>query len=84
MAAFDDRAQTVSDPARSLAAITPADADLSQVTRAIYVGGAGNLVVIAQDDAAPVTFAVNAGVILPIRAKRITSATTATNIVALF
>lgn len=73
-------------PAIKSANVTPNnDADLSFVTRAIYVGGAGNVAVLLQDDSSAVSFvAVPAGTVLPIRAKRIrATGTTATNIVAL-
>lgn len=65
-------------------AVTPAnDTDLLYVTRSIYVGGTGDLVVTTQ--AGEVTFAaVPAGAILPVRATQIQSTgTTATNIVGL-
>lgn len=65
-------------------AITPSDSvNLRRPTDAVYIGGAGNLVVVLQDGTA-ITFAVVAGEILPIRAYRINSAsTTATALVAL-
>lgn len=67
-------------------AVTPSDSvDFGKVTRGIYVGGAGDLVVVTTRDEA-ITFAgVLAGTLLPIVAKRVNStSTTATNIVALF
>lgn len=65
-------------------AITPADADLVQPVRAIYVGGSGNLR-ISDTGGGAVTFSnVPAGVILPVMARRIWSTgTTASNIVGL-
>lgn len=53
----------------------------------VYVGGDGNLIVfMAQDkDNVPVTFTnVKAGSFLPIQIKRVSSASTATNIMALW
>lgn len=78
----------VTGPAANAEAITPADTDLPELTRAIYVGGTGNLAVRMADDKgdADVVFsAIPAGTVLPIRVKQIRStSTTATLIVALF
>lgn len=53
-------------------------------TDAIYVGGSGNMVVVFMDNST-VTFAVVAGQVLPVRAKRVNSTnTTATNMAALY
>lgn len=56
------------------------------MTRAVYVGGTGNVAVLMWRDASPVTFmAVQAGTMLPIRVRKVmTTDTTATNIVALY
>lgn len=73
--------------ARKLAAVTPHDSnELAFVTKAIYVGGAGNVSVIAADDSTAVTFVgVPAGAILPVRAKIVrATSTTATSIVAMY
>lgn len=67
-------------------AITPNDgADLDLITRALYVGGAGDVSVILRDDSGAVTLvAVPAGSLLPIRVKRVrATGTTATSIVGL-
>jgi hypothetical protein len=72
-------------PAAYAVAITPADTDLANITRSIYVGTAGSLVVIMCTGGASVTFTnVPAGSVLPIMVKRITAATTAGGIVALY
>jgi hypothetical protein len=65
-------------------AITPADSDLVQPVRALYIGGSGNLR-ISDTGGGAVTFSnVPAGVILPVMAKRVWSTgTTASNIVGL-
>lgn len=79
-----DRDPTVA--AGSGVAVTPNDnTDLARTSRAIYVGGAGNLAVILDLDTSAITFlAVSAGTLLPIRARRVMSTnTTATNILAL-
>ncbi len=72
--------------AKQLRAVTPADADLpSGPCRALWVGGLGNLSLIATDDTTAVTItAVPAGTIIPIKCKRVAAATTATLIVALY
>lgn len=75
------------DPSRYAVAITPSDsADISggQLTRGIYVGGAGNIVAIVGGNAVTFTGAI-AGTVLPIRCTRVNSTnTTATALVALF
>lgn len=83
---FDSFKANLSSPVQSAVAVTPNDnADLATVSRALYIGGAGNLAVILADDSSSVTFTgVLAGSILPIRAKRVLSTnTTATTILAL-
>ncbi len=79
---YQDRVET---QARRWAAVTPHDStNFTELPKAIYIGGAGNLVAVGDDDAtAP--FAVTAGQTLPIRPKRINSTnTTATGIIALY
>lgn len=73
-------------PATNAAAMSENDStDLAYTTRAIYVGGSGNVVVDMVSGQTSVTFSnVPAGVILPIRATRLRTATTATNLVALY
>lgn len=72
-------------PAEHAAAVTPSDsAELAHESRGIYVGGEGNLVLVT-GMGETVTFAnVPSGSLLPIRARRVLEATTATNIVALW
>lgn len=75
------------DPARSAVAVTPSDTvDIQggQLSRGVYVGGAGNMSV--QMGGVTVMFAgVVPGNVLPIRISRVNATnTTATNIVALF
>lgn len=75
-------------PAVSARAITPSDG--TPLTwgpcRAIYVGGAGNIVLIPANGTTAVTFTgVLAGTILPVMASSVESTlTTATNLVALY
>lgn len=81
-----DRSIPLVAPYTHLAAITPHDTnELGYVTRAIYVGADGNITLVAQDDSATVTLiGVKAGSVLDIRAKKVTTATTAQNLVALW
>jgi hypothetical protein len=69
--------------ARVAFSITPADTDLVQPARALYVGGGGTIVATLTGGSV-VTFAgVNAGSILPISVKRVAAASTATSILGL-
>lgn len=76
----------LTSPATKLRAVTPADdTDQDPVPRALWIGSAGNIAIIAADDSSAVTLlAVAAGTQLNIRAKRVMATnTTAGNIVAL-
>lgn len=90
MAAADDFSTLgsgLNSPYRHAFAVTPADgADLSHVTRAILVGGAGAVKVDMQGGEAAVTLTgLLAGVVYPVCATRIYStSTTATNLVGLY
>jgi hypothetical protein len=66
-------------------AVTPSDTvSLGTLARALYVGGAGNIVAVMYDDTTCTFTAVPAGSVLPIAVKRVNAtSTTATNIVAL-
>jgi hypothetical protein len=68
------------------AAVTPADgADLAKAAQALYVGGAGALVVDTKLGTTVTFAAVPAGTTLLLRVKRVRSTgTTATSIVALY
>jgi hypothetical protein len=67
------------------AAVTKSDATVLTATRALYVGGDGDLVVEMMGDGAEVTFpGVLGGTVLPIRVVKVKAATTATNVVALW
>lgn len=68
-------------------AITPNDTTpLAEITRAVYVGGAGNIVVKLENDSTAVTLtAVPVGALLEIRASLImATGTTATNLIGLY
>lgn len=74
-------------PAWTAAAVTPSDSvDLTRTaTRALYIGGAGNVVVVMSGGGTVTFTGVLAGTILPIRVDRVNAtSTTATNIVAMY
>lgn len=77
--------ERLDSPGANATAITPNDStNLEKTSRAIYIGGAGNLVV-EMAGGQTVTFTgVSAGCILPIRVNKVRTATTATNLVALY
>lgn len=74
---------TPDSPARKCVAVTPGPTNLTYEPKALFIGGAGTVVVIAIDDTVPVTFTVPAGFILPVKALNVGAASTATNIIAL-
>jgi hypothetical protein len=71
-------------PALKLTAVTPSNTTVLTGVRALWVGGAGSVSVIACNDTAAVSLTVPAGTLLPIFAKQVMAATTATNIVAFY
>lgn len=82
---FQDFAPSISAPAYGGFAITPADgADLTELTRSLYIGTPGAVSVIMHSGA-QLTFAgVTAGTVLPLRVRRVrATGTTATAIVGL-
>lgn len=73
------------DPAGGVSTVVPSDITTLAGCRALYIGGAGNLSVVAVNTNAVVPFFnVQAGTILPVRARKVmATGTTATNIVAM-
>lgn len=71
--------------ATKLAPVTPSDSTVVNCQE-LWVGGAGNVAIIADGDTSAVTITgVNAGTLLPIACNKVMSTnTTATNIVALY
>lgn len=86
--AFSSKTVELHSPGMNAAAVTPSDsADLPNVSRALYVGGAGDVVVIPAGGTSSVTFSsVPAGSILPIRVSRVklTGTGTSTAIVNIY
>ena len=81
------RQQTLTgDPATNAVLITPSDSvDLTNVSRAVYVGTTGNMKVTMQDSGTVLFTGIPAGTTLPIRVSRIWSTTTtASTILALW
>ena len=79
--------ETMESPGRNFFAVTPSDVtDFDFQTRALWVGGGGNIAVLGVGDTAVVTIvAVPAGTLLPFRCTRVNSTnTTATDIVGIF
>lgn len=72
--------------ARRAAAVTPSDATVyEEPTRAVYVGGAGNLRVDMVSGGTVTFVGLSAGTLLPIQADRVyATSTTATDIIALY
>lgn len=71
-------------PAYKLTAVTPSDTTVLTGCRGLWIGGAGNVSVIACNDTSAVTLVVPAGTLLPIFVSKVMAATTATSIVALY
>lgn len=67
-------------------AVTKSDATILPTTRALYIGGAGDVAVVFADGGSAVTLAgALAGTILPVQVTKVMSTnTTATNIVAFY
>ncbi len=65
-------------------AVTPSDTAAISKTAALYVGGAGNIVVVGVNSAAVTFYNVPAGTLIPLSVTFVkATGTTATNIVAL-
>lgn len=76
--------ESLDGPISKAFAVTPNDnADLSEVTRALYVGGAGSVKVRFKNGGDITYINVSAGQRLPVRVERVfATGTTATNIIA--
>lgn len=82
---YSNHTQALDAPATHGFAITPDDGtDLSEITRAVYVGSSGSLAVTFTSGAELVMPNVPAGSLLPLRLQRVrATGTSATNIVGL-
>ena len=83
---FKSRYRNLESPAANAFAIVPNNtSDLAYATRAIYVGGDGNITLVTIEDETVTFVGVKAGSILPISVKRVNATlTTATNLVGLY
>jgi hypothetical protein len=84
---FARQGGTTLDSGQNSFAVTPSDtASLPFVTRALYVGGAGNISVLLINDTVPVTLMnAVAGSLLPLRVSQVMNTnTTATNLVGIY
>ena len=83
---FHRHSRSLTSPPEQAVAVVPADGtDLACVTRALYVGVAGDVSVRMQGGAEVTLAAVPAGALLPLRVTRVLAAgTSATAIVALW
>ena len=82
---FANNCALATTPARNALSVTPTDNDQNRVSKALYIGGAGDIA-IRMVEGADVTFVgVPAGTVLPIQALQIkATGTTATSIIALY
>ena len=73
-------------PAIGNVAVTPNDtADLDQISRTLYIGGAGNVAVVAKDGTTATYVGLPVGTFLTVRARRVmATGTTASNIVSMY
>lgn len=72
-------------PASKAAAVTPSDATVIPVTRSLYIGVGGTLVVRMADNSSTTTFSNVAAGIFPVQVDQVYSTgTTASSIVALY
>lgn len=83
---FESNRAGLDSPVENAAAVTPDnDNDLDTVTRALWVGGSGNISLDTVGGDTVTISGISAGTLLPIRVARVRStSTTATNIVALW
>jgi len=83
---FEDFNSGLDSPALNAEAVTPSDSvSLTNDSRGLFVGGAGNISVLMSGGTSVTFTGVVAGSILPIRVNRVNAtSTTATDIVALY
>jgi len=83
---FEDFNSGLDSPALNAEAVTPSDSvSLTNDSRGLFVGGAGNISVLMSGGTSVTFTGVVAGSILPIRVNRVNAtSTTATDIVSLY
>lgn len=82
---FENQAANLAGPAFGAFSITPSDGvRFDQPSRAIYVGGAGNLVAEMLDGTVATFSGVPGGALMPIRVVKILAASTASALVGLY
>jgi hypothetical protein len=87
--AYPGTKKALGSPASRWAVITPADADLAEIPKAIHIGNgasapAASDVVLTDENGVEATFYLAKGTTLAIRPKRIKSATANTVVIALY
>ena len=71
--------------AHGAVAVTPSDSTELPVTRALFIGTAGDVVVTMADGQTPITFAnIANATMLPIQVQKVLAATSASDILALY
>lgn len=79
------RSAAASAPAFNGAAVTPSDVTEIPVSRALYIGSGGTMVVVMAEGAQLTFVGVPTGVILPLQVKKVlATGTTAASILALY
>jgi hypothetical protein len=82
---FKLHTERLDSPGASAIAITPSNTvNLTKTSRAIYIGGVGNLTVEMLGGQTVTFVGLSAGCLLPIRVNKVLTSTTATNLVALY
>jgi hypothetical protein len=81
---FSKHTRSLTSPPEHAVAITPADADLAQATRALYVGTGGDVAVRMLDGSSVTLVNVPSGTLLPLRVARVLPASTASGILGLW
>ncbi len=82
---YQNTSSGINAPAIDAFAVTPSDVvDLNEVTRALYIGTAGDITLLTRDGSEVVFTGLVAGSILPVRTARVkATGTSAANIVGL-
>ena len=79
-----DGSLNVQSSAQKAVAVTPSDSTVLAVTKGLYIGGTGNLVVTMADGVDATFTGISAGIVHPLSVTKVKAATTATSIVAVY